>query len=141
MVAMALASTVHARPAVRLYVDAPGAPSRLRDEVVQLLRKNPAIELVAVPQQAERIVALAGETHIRGYQGRNIRLRYVNADSYPVFTGYLSVELKTPDEQPVWSSLATAKRPGPEDEVDRSLASQIVKRLVDYLATAEGAKP
>jgi hypothetical protein len=134
--------TLFGQPATRLYVEpATGADqstARLHDEFVQQLRKRKDFVVVARPEDADKLVSVTGEVHIKGYLGRNIRLRYVNSDSQPVYGGYLSIELKTPDDQPVWSWLATPRRLGPED-INRNLTEQALRRLADFLATPTAA--
>ena len=84
--------------------------------------------------------SISGETHIKGYIGTNLRLRYLNSESQPVYGGYLSVELEDKKGQPVWSDLTTPRRRGPED-VNRNLAEQATKKLMEYLATARKGHP
>jgi hypothetical protein len=86
------------------------------------------------------LVTILGETHVKGYIGRNLRVRYVNSDSQPVYGGYLSIELKTRDEQPVLAWLATPRRLGPDD-VNRNLADQAVRKLTEFLSSPAAATP
>src|SRR5215471_6846290 len=97
-----LAGNLFGQTAVRVFVEPfngrepSGAP--LRDEFLQEIRKRKDLIVVAEPEQADRLVTILGETHIKGYIGRNLRVRYVNSDSQPVYGGYLSIELKTRDQ-------------------------------------------
>ena len=90
------AAALAGQAATRLYVEplqgSDQSAARLHDEFLQEIRKHKDFVLVARPEDAEKLVSITGETHIRGYLGRNIRLRYVNADSQPVYGGYLSIE-------------------------------------------------
>ena len=77
---------------------------------------------------ADFILSGSGETYIKGYVGTNPRVRYINSDAKPVYGGFLSVELKNREHDPVWSYLATPRRFGSED-INRNLAGQIIHRL------------
>ena len=112
----------------------------LREEFLQQIRKRKDFIVVAGADQADRQVTILGETHVKGYIGRNLRVRYVNSDSQPVYGGYVSIELKTRHEQPVWSWLATPRRLGPDD-VNRNLADQAVRKLTEFLSSPAAAKP
>ena len=79
------------------------------------------------------------QTYVKGYLGRNPRVRYKNSDSRPVFGGYVSVELKDKEDQTVWSHLVTPRRFGPDD-VGKNLAGQIVSKLLEFLANPAKAQ-
>jgi hypothetical protein len=101
----------------------------LPEALVAMAGKGKTVSLVSSAQDADRILSMSGETHVKWYVGRNIRVRYKNSDSQPVYGGYLSLELKTKDDQPVWSYLVTPRHFGPED-VNKNLAEQAVKKLI-----------
>jgi hypothetical protein len=109
------------------FADKPGA-AQLRSELVSLLGKERGVAVVDHAQSADFILSGAGETYIRGYLGTNPRVRYLNSDAKPVYGGFLSVELKNRQHDPVWSYLATPRRFG-SDDINRNLAGQIVHRL------------
>ena len=109
------------------FADKPGA-AQLRGELVTLLGKERGVAVVNDAPSADFIVSGAGETYIRGYLGTNPRVRYLNSDAKPVYGGFLSVELKNRQHDPVWSYLATPRRFG-SDDINRNLAGQIVHRL------------
>ncbi|MBV9745927.1 MAG: hypothetical protein JO099_19360 [Acidobacteriia bacterium] len=129
-----------ARIFVEPFGEKPGA-SGLRTELVRLLEKEPHITVADDATKADFIVSGTGETYIKGYLGTNPRVRYLNSEAQPVYGGYLSVELKNPEHETVWSYLVTPRRFGPED-INRNLAGQIVNRLAQEIAfERKAAKP
>jgi phosphate ABC transporter phosphate-binding protein len=128
-----------AQSVTRIYVEPLEKPEasvvKLRETLVETASKEKDVNVVARAEDADRVLSMAGETYIKGYVGRNIRLRYKNQDSVPVYGGYLSLELKTKTDQPVWSYLVTPRRFG-SDDISKNLAEQAVKKLVEYLANA-----
>ncbi len=111
------------------FADAPGA-MMLREEMVKLLGSQPGITVVTDASQADFILAGSGETYVRGYVGTNPRVRYLNSDARPVYGGFLSVELKPPGKETVWSYLVTPRRFGPQD-IYPNLAGQVVPKLIE----------
>ena len=105
----------------------PGA-SGLRTELVRLLAKEPGIKVADDASSADFLISGAGETFIKGYLGANPRVRYLNSDAKPVYGGYLSLELKNPRHETVWSYLVTPRRFGPED-VNQNLAGQMARKV------------
>ena len=123
------ASTLHIF--VGTFGDKAGA-MMLRDEMAKLLAKQPGVTLVMDATQADFILSGSGETYIRGYIGTNPRVRYLNSDAQPVYGGFLSVELKPPRQDIIWSYLVTPRRLGPRD-ISANLAGQIIPKLVEVL--------
>jgi hypothetical protein len=120
---------------VRVFVesfgDKPGA-MMLHDEFQKLLGKQSGIAIVGDAAQADYIVTGTGETYVKGYVGTNPRVRYLNSDAQPVYGGYLSLELKPPGRDTIWSYLVTPRRMGPQD-VYSNLTSQMVSKLADVV--------
>jgi len=116
---------------VEPFADKAGA-TQLRSELVNLLHKEHAVVVVDDAASADFILSGSGETYIKGYVGTNPRVRYLNSDAKPVYGGFLSVELKNREHDPVWSSLATPRRFG-SDDINRNLAGQIVHKLAAEL--------
>lgn len=122
------------------FADKPGA-AQLRDELVALIGKERGVAVVDDAQSADFILSGRGETYIRGYLGTNPRVRYLNSDAKPVYGGFLSVEVKNRQHDPVWSYLATPRRFG-SDDINRNLAGQIAHRLaVAVEQQRKAAKP
>lgn len=128
-----------AQSVTRLYFEPLEKPEpsavKLREALMEMASKGKTAAVVEHAEDADRVLSIAGATYIKGYVGRNIRVRYKNADSQPVYGGYLSLELKTKEDQPVWSYLVTPRRFGPED-INKNLAEQAVKKLTEYLLNA-----
>ena len=97
--------------------------------------------MVDASATADFILSGSGETYIKGYVGTNPRVRYLNSDAKPVYGGFLSVELKNREHDPVWSYLVTPRRFG-SDDINRNLASQIVHKLIAIVEQQrQAAKP
>lgn len=129
-----------ARIFVEPFADKTGA-APLRSELINLLRKGRGVEVVDASATADFILSGSGETYIKGYVGTNPRVRYLNSDAKPVYGGFLSVELKNREHDPVWSYLVTPRRFG-SDDINRNLASQIVHKLIAIVEQQrQAAKP
>jgi hypothetical protein len=116
---------------VRIFVEpfsGKTGAAELRAELVTLLRKEHGVAVVDDARSADFILSGNGETYIKGYLGTNPRVRYLNSDAKPVYGGFLSVELKNREHDPVWSYLATPRRFGSED-INHNLAGQIAHKL------------
>ena len=123
---------------VEPFAQKSGTPE-LRAELLRLLAKEQGVAVAADPSSADFIVSGSGETYIKGYLGTNPRVRYLNSDAKPVYGGFLSVELKTPDRETVWSYLVTPRRFGPED-INQNLAGQMVRKLVEQIQAQRKAQ-
>ena len=116
---------------VRIFIEPfanKAGAAELRSELITLLRKQRGLLLVDDAGSADFVLSGSGETYIKGYVGSNPRVRYINSDAKAVYGGFLSVELKNREHDPVWSYLATPRRLG-SDEINRNLAGQIVHKL------------
>ena len=131
MLALIMATGISGRAATRLFVlpfTGKTGSTELRNELVNLLKRQKSVQIVESVVEADRILSGSGETYVKGYLGKNPRVRYRNSDSRAVYGGYLSVELTDKDGEPLWSYLATPRRF--DSDINRNLASQIVVRLV-----------
>lgn len=125
---------------VRIYVEpltSRGGDIPLREALVARLRKERTIAVVGSVAEADRVISGFGETFIKGYIGRNHRVRYKNNDARPIYGGYLSVELKDKDDETVWSNLVTPSRLG-RQPIAADLSGQLVERLLLFLAKPVG---
>jgi hypothetical protein len=133
-----------ATAATRVFVEPFGnkaGAAQLRAELVSLLQKQAGVEIVPSASNADFILAGSGETYIKGYLSSNPRVRYLNSDARPIYSGFLSVELKNHAQDTLWSYLVTPSRFG-ADDINRNLASQMTRRLVPQLQQArKPAKP
>jgi phosphate transport system substrate-binding protein len=121
------AALLVAQAPTRLYVEP--FDGALHDQLVEQLKKDSRVAVVDSATNAQMLVAGSGQTWIKGYISANPRVRYRNSDAQPVYTGYLSVELKDKRQQTVWSWLATPGRFDPHD-INRNLAERVAPRLV-----------
>jgi hypothetical protein len=115
----------------KIYVDGfgnkPGA-SKLQEALAQSLRKIHQVELVSSADQADAVISGEGELWIKGYSANNMRVRYVTQDARPIYTGYLSVELKNKRQETLWSYLS-APRHAESGDSGQAIASEIVRKL------------
>jgi hypothetical protein len=117
----------------RLYVE-PFAvklgTEKLREDLIAQLRKLGTISLVSEASNADATLSGEGEIWIKGYRSLNPRSGRLPSDGTPVYAGYLSVELKDPKGETLWSYLAT---PGSSEDISKDLAKRISKHLVEAL--------
>ncbi len=118
----------------RLYVEpftTKQGAEELRDDVVSDLRKTGGVSLVASAAEADVILGGGGEVWVRGYRSLNPRSGRSPSDGTPVYSGYLSVELKDGKGLTLWSYLAT---PGiGTEDVPKSLSKEIAKHVAEAL--------
>lgn len=115
----------------RIFVGSFGANdqgARIRQAVVDELRRRGKVKVVDSPDAADGTLTGSGDVWIKGYYSLNPRARSLPGDAHPIFGGYLSVELKGKGNTVLWSYLATPQRFGP-DAISRNLAEQVVKKL------------
>jgi phosphate transport system substrate-binding protein len=119
----------------RLYVESfvtKAGAEELRANMIAELGKISSISLVSVESSADAILGGGGEIWIKGYRSLYQRSRSGTRPSTgtPVYTGYLSVELRDPQGATVWSYLAT---PGARSE---DISKDLSKRIARHLAVA-----
>jgi hypothetical protein len=118
----------------RLYVEpftVKTGPQRLREDVIRELRKLNSVSLVANASSADAILTGNAEIWIKGYRSLNPRSGTSPSSGTPLYTGYLSVELKDVKGEVLWSYLAT---PGAASEdVSKDLSRRIAKQLAKVL--------
>ena len=127
----------------RLYVEAfatKAGADKLREDVTAELRKLTSVSLVPDESNADLILGGGGEVWVRGYRSFNPRSHMkLPTNGTPLYSGYLSVELKNKRGVTVWSYLAT---PGTASEdISKDLAKQIAKHLPEGLNQAETPAP
>src|SRR5215472_5395730 len=127
----------------RLYVEefaTKAAAEALQQDVAQELRKLSSVSLVSHESDADLIVGGGGEIWIKGYRSLNPRSGRLLSNGTPVYTGFLSVELRDNRGVTLWSDLVTpGVTPG---DVSKDLAKRIVRHLaeaLDHLETTSGA--
>jgi hypothetical protein len=96
--------------------------------VISELRKLNSVSLAADESSADAILGGGGEVWIKGYRSHNPQLGKVPPNATPIYTGFLSMELRDKFGKTLWSYLATP--PAASDDVSKDLSAVIVKKLV-----------
>jgi hypothetical protein len=139
MVGPTLASqTAPANQIRRIYVE-PFATREgseaLREDVLAELRKIKSVSLAGDESSADAILGGGGEVWIKGYRSHNPQLGKVPPNGTPIYTGFLSIELRDKTGQTLWSYLATP--PAASGDVSKDLSILIAKKLDDALKQGE----
>jgi len=108
---------------------------KFREDVIADLRKLNSISIAKDESNADAILGGGGEVWIKGYRSHNPQLGNVPANGTPIYTGFLSIELRDRDGQTLWSYLATP--PAASRDVSKDLSTLIVKKLVEALEQGE----
>jgi phosphate transport system substrate-binding protein len=127
----------------RLYVEAfatKAGAEKLREDLTAELGKLSSVSVVPDESNADFILGGGGEVWIRGYRSFSPRSHMkLPTNGIPLYSGYLSVELKNKRGVTVWSYLAT---PGTASEdISKDLAKKIAKHLAEGLNQAETLTP
>jgi hypothetical protein len=95
------------------------------------LRKVNTIALVASKADADAILSGNGEIWVKGYVSLNPRSGRWPSDGTPVYSGFLSVEIKGVDGVTLWSYLVT---PGsPSQDISKNLSKRVAEHLIAAL--------
>jgi phosphate transport system substrate-binding protein len=122
----------------RIYVEpfaTQAGSEKFREDVIAELRKVKSVSLADGESSADAILGGGGEVWIKGYRSHNPQLGKVPPNGTPIYTGFLSIELRDKSGQTLWSYLATP--PAASADVSKDLSTLIVKKLVDSLEQAE----
>ncbi len=146
ILACLLAGHALAWQAKRLYVEpftVKAGSEKLREDLVAelraQLRKRTSISLVSDPAMADVSLSGGGEIWIKGYSSLNPRSGRQPSNGTPVYAGFLSVELKNPLGETIWSDLVT---PGAASEdISKDLSQRIAKHVADALEHGDGGQP
>jgi phosphate transport system substrate-binding protein len=123
----------------RLYVEAfatKAGAEKLREDVTAELRKLSSVSLVPDETNADLALGGGGEIWVRGYRSFSPRSHMkLPSNGTPIYTGFLSLELKNKRGVTVWSYLVT---PGKASEdISKDLSKQIAKHLAEALNQPE----
>jgi phosphate ABC transporter phosphate-binding protein len=124
----------------KLFVDtSDGKPDAtdLRQRLIDNLRKDHSLEVVADQTQADAILKARSETWVRGYISVNPR---APGSKYPVYSGFLSAQLIGKGSETLWSYLVTPTK-SESSGIRQDLADQLVKHLETALHNATPANP
>jgi hypothetical protein len=103
---------------------------KFRSDMIAQLRKLSAVSIVADKASADAILSGNGEVWVKGYQSLNPRSGRSAFNGTPVYTGFLSVEIKDQHGATLWSYLVT---PGSESQ---DISKDLSKRVAKHLAAA-----
>ena len=124
----------------RIYVEplaVKDGSERLRRDVVAQLKKVRSITIVPDRSTANAVLSGDGEIWIKGYRSLNPRSGRLPSNGTPVYSGFLSLELRNLKGDTLWSYLVTA-RAGSEN-ISKDLSKQIGKHLAEALAAGHGS--
>jgi phosphate ABC transporter phosphate-binding protein len=107
---------------------------RLREGLARHLAGS-RFKLVQSPKSAEAILTGTVEIWVKGYV--SVDPRAPSANRQAAYAGYFSVEVSSPDGEPLWSSLVTPHKPIWSDITD-NLASNAARKL---MVAAEAPRP
>jgi phosphate transport system substrate-binding protein len=122
----------------KVYVDAfgPGdAGGKLRDRVMEDLRKRRKWEVVREAGEADAVIKGDCSVWVTGYVSND--WRSPSNTRRPVYTGFLSAEMVGKAGEPLWSYLVTPSKFRVGTVTD-DLADHLVKKLADDLAAHSG---
>lgn len=103
---------------------------KFRSDMIAQLRKMGAVSIVSDKAEADAILSGNGEVWVKGYESLNPRSGRSAFDGTPVYTGFLSVEIKDQHGVTLWSYLVT---PGAESQ---DISKDLSKRVAKHLAAA-----
>jgi phosphate ABC transporter phosphate-binding protein len=103
----------------------------LRDSLVRHLSKS-GFHIAPARKDADAVIEGTGQVWVRGYITTNPRSPATNRQA--VFAGYLSLEMVSPNGEPLWSCLVTPGKLVWNNIVD-DLAGRAAKKLYDAAAT------
>ena len=130
--------TVPANPNRRIYVE-PFATregsEKFREDIVSELRKMKSVSLAADESSADEVLGGGGEVWVKGYRSHNPQLGKVAPNGTPIYTGFLSIELRDKNGQTLWSYLATP--PAASGDISKDLSLLIAKKLNEALEQNE----
>lgn len=130
--------TAPANPIKRIYVEpfaTEAGSEQFREDVISDLRKVSSVSLAPDEADADAILGGGGEIWIKGYRSHNPELRKVAPNGTPIYTGFLSIELRDKSGQTLWSYLATP--PASSSNISKDLSTLIVKKLVAAMGEVE----
>jgi hypothetical protein len=124
------------RQVSKIYVDSLGnkqGADELRRQIIAKLRKLHDVTVVGTKEEADAVLSGTSELWIKGYFSLNPRAHSLESGAQPVYSGFLSVELKGKANETLWSYLVTPDRHHTVD-VSQDLAGHMAKKLLEALA-------
>src|SRR5271165_167439 len=106
------------------------ASGKLRDRLIEQLRKGAKLEIVPAPNKADAIIKGSGSVWVIGYVSTDPRAP-ANARQ-AIYRGYLSVEVLGKNNEPLWSYLATPSKMR-SGSITQDLAEQLAAKLAEAM--------
>ena len=122
----------------RIYVEpftTQAGSEKFREDVIAELRKLSSVSPVSDESSADAILGGGGEIWIKGYRSHNPQLGDAPPNGTPIYSGFLSIELRDKNGETLWSYLATP--PAASRDVSNDLSKQIVTKLAESLEQGE----
>jgi phosphate transport system substrate-binding protein len=117
----------------KLYVEplvTKAGSEKLHEDLIAELRKLASVSLVPDESSADVILGGGGEIWVKGYQSLNPRSGRMPSNGKPLYAGYLSVELRDPKGDTLWSDLVTPGAGSPD------VSKELAKRIAGHVAHA-----
>jgi hypothetical protein len=124
----------------KLYVDSLGTgrgTAKMREEMVRLLRKSHAVQVVSDPKEADALLRGTGRIWVTG---RVSLSPHSQSASQPTFEGFLSAEVIGKNGDTLWSYLVSPSN-FPWKGITDDLASQMVNKLLGALKGEASQEP
>jgi phosphate transport system substrate-binding protein len=130
----AVPATPHRRIYVEPFATREGS-EKFREDILSELRRIKSVSRAVDESSADEILGGGGEVWIKGYRSHNPQLGKVAPNGTPIYTGFLSIELRDKNGQTLWSYLATP--PAASGDLSKDLSVLIAKKLSEALEQGE----
>lgn len=131
LVTTAFADTAPKRIYIEPFATKEGA-AKLREDLKAELHKLSSVSIVSTESAADLILDGGGEIWVRGYRSFSPRSEMkMSTNGTPLYSGYMSVELRDKQGITVWSYLATPE--AASEDISKDLSKRIAKHLAEGL--------
>ena len=138
LVATAFADNAPKRVYIEPFTTKEGA-EKLREDLTAELRRLNAISIVSTESASDLILDGGGEIWVRGYRSFSPRSEMkMSTNGTPLYSGYMSVELRNKQGITVWSYLATPE--AASEDISKDLSRRIAKHLAEGLNQLPGMR-
>lgn len=121
----------------RLYIGSFGSKTdadQLRKELTGELSKSRVVALVDSPSKADGVLGGDAEIYVRSYMSLYARAGTSPKRGHPIYSGYVSVELKDSAGETVWSYVSILHK-GSKDAA-HELSKDIIRHLLAALVSS-----
>ena len=126
----------------RIYVEpfaTQEGSAKFREDIIGALGKVGSVSVASDEASADAILGGGGEIWIKGYRSHNPQLGNVPSNGTPIYTGFLSIELRDTNGETLWSYLVTP--PAASGDISKDLSTQIVNKLAESLQQGAAVSP